>query len=261
MATSTVLVKKEGNIATLTFNRPEKMNAVNKETLETLMPIMAQIKDDSSIRVLIITGAGNSFCAGADLVYPFLGLDNTAEIRQFMNKVNSIVFNIRTMEKPVIAAVNGAAVGGGFAFALACDMIIASTKARFTPGFTGVGVHPDNGATYLLPRLVSFARATELFFTNRLLSAEEAERWGMVNKVVPPEQLESTVKELAQKLANSAPVALALTKNSLNQSLGMDLATMMELESKAQAICYLTEDCKEGVDAFLAKRKPNFKGR
>ncbi len=261
MSEPIVLLKKEDNVATVTLNRPDKMNVLDRELLEELAKTVAGIKEDNTVRTVVLTGAGQAFCAGADLTYPFLGLSNTAEIRQFMNRINTIVFNLRTMEKPVIAAVNGTAVGGGFSFALACDIIIASEKARFCPGFIAVGVHPDNGATYLLPRLVGFARASEIFLTNRMIGAEEAERIGMVNRVVPPELLESTVRELATSLAQSAPVAIALTKNSLNRSLGMDLASMLELEAKAQSICYLTEDCKEGVEAFLQKRKPAFKGK
>ena len=190
-----------------------------------------------------------------------LGLTNTAEIREYMNRVNTIVLNLRTMAKPVISAVNGVAVGGGFSFALAGDIIIASEKARFSPGFTAIGLHPDNGATYLLPRLVGMARASELFLTNRLVGAAEAVQMGMINRVVAPELLESAVSELATSFTQAAPVAIAITKDSLNRSLGMDLASMLELESKAQSICYLTEDCKEGVTAFLEKRKPVFKGR
>lgn len=256
-----VLVKQEAGIATITLNRPDKMNTLNRDMIEELITIAEKVKKDDTVRVVVTTGAGSAYCAGADLVYPFLGLTNPAEIRKYMNRVNTIVFNLRTMEKPVISAVNGAAVGGGFSLALAGDIIIASEKARFSPGFTAVGVHPDNGATYLLPRLVGLARASELFLTNRIVGAAEAERMGMVNKVVSPELLESTVRELATSLAQSAPVAMALTKNSLNRSMGMDLASMMELEAKAQSICYLTEDCKEGVAAFLEKRKLAFKGK
>ena len=260
MSEPIVLLKKEEKVLTITLNRP-RMNALNRELLEELVKTIEQVKEDNTVRAVILTGAGDAFCAGADLNYPFLGLSNTAEIRQFMNRINTIVFNLRTMEKPVIAGVNGAAVGGGFSFALACDIVVASERAKFSPGFTAVGIHPDNGATYLLPRLIGFARASELFLTNRMVGAEEAERMGMVNKVVPPELLETTVRELAISLAQGAPVAIALTKNSLNRSLGMDLSAMLELEAKAQSICYLTEDCKEGVEAFLQKRKPVFKGK
>lgn len=256
-----VLVKKEKGIATVTYNRPENLNALNRELLDRLVVVVGELKDDDTVKVVVTTGAGQAYCAGADLVYPFLGLTNTAEIREYMNKVNTIVFNLRTMAKPVISAVNGAAVGGGFSYALAGDIIIASEKARFSPGFTAIGLHPDNGATYLLPRLVGMVRASELFFTNRMVGAAEALQMGMVNRVVAPELLEPTVYELAATLTRAAPTAIALTKDSLNRSLGMDLAAMMELESKAQSICYLTEDCKEGVTAFLEKRKPVYKGR
>ncbi|MFH1003484.1 MAG: enoyl-CoA hydratase-related protein, partial [Chloroflexota bacterium] len=238
-----------------------KMNAHGADMVEELIRIVADLKQDDGIRAVIVTGAGPAFCAGADLAYPFLGLTNTAEIRRFMNRAHTVPLGFQAMEKPVVAAINGPAIGAGLSLALGCDIRIASEKARFGSAFTAVGVHPDNGATYFLPRLVGLGRAMELMLTNRIIDAQEAERIGLVNMVVPPEQLEPTVKELARRLAQGAPVALALTKNSLNQSLGQDLDTMLETESKAQSICYLTEDCKEGVEAFLGKRRPVFKGR
>lgn len=249
-------------MAIITLNRPEVLNAMNSEMLEELVAITGQLKQDSVIRAVVLTGAGSAFCVGADLKSPLLNMETTTEVQQFFRDlVNPIVLNLRYMDKPVIAAVNGVAAGGGMNLALSCDMLIASDKAHFAQAFVNIGAHPDFGGIYALPRLVGTAKACELVFSGKVIDADEALGIGLVNQVVPASQLAATTQELAERLASGPPLAIGLAKASIYRSLGLDVASVLEIEAGANSICILSEDVKEGISAFLRKRKPLFRGR
>ena len=257
----TILITKEENVATITLNRPEVMNAVNEEMLKELVEATREVGDDEAVKAVILTGAGRAFCAGGDLEAPMYKITNSAEMRRLIAEFGKIPLNLRNMLKPVIAAVNGAAVGAGLGFALAADIIIASERARFGHVYRNIGLMSDCGSIYFLPRLIGVSKACEIIFTGKIIDAREAERIGLVNKVVPADQLEAVTKELALKLAKGPSVAIGLAKISIYQGLGMDLPTAIEWEARAHAISMLTEDMQEGIKAFKDKREPVFKGK
>ena len=257
----TIILQKEEGIATITLNRPDKLNSLTPKMLDELQAVTEELAQDDNVKVVVITGAGRAFCAGADLDHPIFDATNPADVKEMMQKFHQIPLNTRNMTKPVIASVNGAAVGAGCNYALACDIIVASEKARFGQVFVGIGLHSDCGGTYFLPRLVGVAKACELLFTGKIIDAKEAERIGLVNQVVAEDQLEAATKELALSLAKGPSLAINMIKTSIYQGLEMDLASALEREAAVQSICILTEDCKEGIRAFKEKRKPMFKGR
>jgi enoyl-CoA hydratase/carnithine racemase len=217
------------------------------------------------VRAMILTGAGRAFCAGADMQAVLLrGFDMDVETREReqIRNFNELVRAMRHMEKPIIAAVNGAAVGGGCCLALAADIRIAAPGARFGMVFVRLGLaSADMGGTFLLPRLIGLAQASELLLTGEIIDADRAERIGLINRLVPAEQLMATARDLAQRLAAGPPIALALTKRALNRSLGMDIAEHLDYEAYVQSKCMLTADHREGVEAFLHKRTPQFRGQ
>lgn len=257
----TILLEREEGIATITFNRPERVNAVNLQMIKELIDAIGELSRDDSVKVVILTGTGRIFCPGADHTHPVFRSKNPAEVRQWVHQFGEVSFGLRSLPQPVIASVNGAAVGAGCSFALACDIIIASENARFNQGFVNIGLLPDSGGSYFLPRLIGVAKACELIFTGDMIDAREAERIGLINKVVPADRLATTTRELALRLAKGPTVALRLAKTCLYQGLEMDLASVLEHETDAQTVCILTEDCKEGLKAFAEKRPPVFKGR
>lgn len=256
----TILFQKEGPVATITLNRPQKFNPVNTQTRDELLHALGETSMDESIKVLILTGAGGVFSAGGDLQSEMFQPKPVIGDRNQAATFGEVTLAIRNLPKPVIAAVDGIAVGIGFHFAIACDILIASERARFGEGFVNIGIHPDGGGTYLLPRRIGIGRACEMVFTGRIIDAQEADKIGLVNRVVPVDQLESTVKELAMSLAKGPSIAIGLSKISLYQGQHTNLEIALEAEARAQAICFHTQDCKEGVTAFLEKRKPTFKG-
>jgi enoyl-CoA hydratase/carnithine racemase len=256
-----LILKKEDRIATITLNRPEKLNAFDGQTLDEIMEAFREVAEDSNVRAVIITGAGRAFCSGADLSSSGLRFDGVAANVKHMQEVALLIMGIRNMPKPVIAAVNGFAVGGGCNLALACDIIIASEEAKFIEPYVLRGIHPDWGSTYFLPRLVGLAKASDILLTGRVVDAVEADRIGLVSRIVPADKLESATKELAIALAKSAPVAISMAKVSLNQALATDLPTALECEARAVTIANMTEDRNEGIAAFLEKREPVFKGK
>jgi len=257
-----VLYEVKDNIAVIVLNRPDSFNALDPLTFQELLAAVKAARDDRQVRVVVITGAGKAFCAGGDMkrMESGTGLE-PPEQRDEIRTNHQIVKNIRDMEKPVIASVNGAAVGAGCDLALACDLRIASEKARFGEVFCNVGLVPDAGGTWFLPRLIGPAKAFELILTGRIIDAQEAERIGLVTKVVAPEALEAETMALAGKLAQGPPLALGMAKTAIYRGMNMDLAAELEYEAYAQSILMKTEDYQEGVRAFVEKRRPEYKGK
>ena len=252
-----IIYTKSDNIATITLNRPEKLNALNVNSVRELREVINEISGDNDIRVVILTGAGRGFCAGAELSPRLLGRATLTRVQDLMSNVSNMVLGLRNLPKPIIAAVNGVATGGGANLALACDIIIASEKARFGQVFINIGLHPDSGGTYFLPRLVGPAKACELMFTGKMIDGAEAKSIGMINEVVPAEQLETSAKNLALKLTNASPHLLSMIKASIYRSLQTDLPTCLEYEAQANTSCLLGQDFREAAKAFRVKRKAN----
>ncbi len=260
MSEKNVLLEIQGGIAKITLNRPSSLNALNKQIVDELMEALLQTQMDNSIRVVIITGNGRAFCAGGDLLY-LQSLDTIVAAREFIKKVGNLVEKIMNMEKPVIAMVNGIAAGAGFNLALACDIIYCSSSARFAQSFAKVGLVPDCGGMYLLPRIVGLHKAKELMFTADIIDADQAYQLGIVNKVIADDDLANTTIQFAQRLESSAPIALGLMKKIINKSDNLDLPSVLEFEADIQSLCMQTGDHTEGVNAFKDKRKPEFKGK
>lgn len=223
---------------------------------------LARLGDDDTVRVVVVTGAGRAFCAGADVGYlaDLLERDALEEAGRLVEAGRRVVRTIAEMPKPVICALNGPAAGGGANLALACDLRIASDRAAIGQTFNRIGLHPDWGGTWIVPRLVGPARAAELFFLADMVEAEEAERIGLVNKVVPHERLMEVVQETAERLAAKPSPAIRLAKRALRRSLETGMEEMLEYEVEAQRTCFRTPEAREGVRAFLEKRRPDFHG-
>lgn len=256
-----ILYTKENGIAKIVLNRPETRNALVMEMREELGEAIAAVRDDPEVRVMVLTGAGPAFCAGGDVKAMAAGFTAVTGRARVQRTDRLVLTELMNLEKPVIAMVNGFAVGAGCNIALACDIIIASEEAQFAEIFVRIGLLPDLGGLFLLPRAVGLHKAKELVFTGQMVDAREAERIGLVNKVVPAAELESTVMELAQRLANGPTKAIGMAKALMHRALATDLAGAIELEALGQSICFQTEDHKEGVRAFIEKRQPEFKGR
>ncbi|MBL0712788.1 MAG: enoyl-CoA hydratase/isomerase family protein [Desulfosarcina sp.] len=258
-----VRCEKKNKIATITLNRPEKYNAFAGRMREEILETVEDCCSDSSVRVIVITGAGKAFCAGGDVNEFISGktqalADTVSNERHTMSK---IVLAINAVEKPVIAAVNGVAAGGGCNLALSCDIRIASEKARFGQVFTRRGAHPDWGGIYFLPRLVGYAKAAELIFAGEVIDAEEAMRLGMVNRLVSHENLMPVTYDLAGKMAKNAPIPIAFAKRGLQNFFKMDLPQALDFESYVLDVCLKSNDFMEGFNAFLEKREPAFQGK
>jgi 2-(1,2-epoxy-1,2-dihydrophenyl)acetyl-CoA isomerase len=260
-ASDKLLVTLEGGIKRITINRPERRNAVDSETITLLHEAIQRSAEDES-RVVILTGAGDAFCAGADLQISegrgIGDLDVTASLREHTNPT---VVAMRNLAKPIIARIHGHAVGVGCNYALACDLLIASEQAKFAQIFVRIGLMPDGGSTYFLPRLVGYHKAFEMMALGDIIGASEALSLGLVNRVVPYDELDSAVDALAARLAASPGVALAKIKAGLNHGETGGLGAALEFEAVNQAACFGSEDFREGVTAFLEKRRANFKGQ
>jgi 2-(1,2-epoxy-1,2-dihydrophenyl)acetyl-CoA isomerase len=251
------LFEKKNGVARITFNRPEKLNALGNTTTAEICSACEDAIKDPDVRVLSITGAGDAFCAGGDYKDTFeRGFGKTAQ--QWRHRIrtgpNRLVTLLSTSEKPVVASVNGVAVGGGATIALACDIRIASDRARFGFPFSKIGVTPEFGCTYLLPRVVGFGKAMELLLTADMVDAHEAEKIGLVNQVVPHEGLQAATKRLIDKLLDRPPAALGTVKSMLYRSLSMDMQSALEMEALALGIAFTTDEHQAAVKAFL-KRK------
>jgi enoyl-CoA hydratase/carnithine racemase len=245
-------------VVTLTLNRPERKNAVNAVMWNELLTVFREVDASSTDRVLVITGAGDAFCSGADLS------DRGSDTRHSLSRLHwvaDIALALHRIPKPVIAKVNGVAVGAGMNLALACDLIVASETARFSEIFARRGLSIDFGGSWLLPRLIGMHRAKELAFFADIISAKEAAELGLVNRVLPPGELDAFVNDWADRLAAGPPVALSLTKRLLTNSFNMSMDEALEAEGMAQSVNTATEDTAEAIRAFLEKRDPKFKGR
>ena len=256
----TLILEREESVATVTLNRPDRMNALDEKLLGEIPKAINEISQDNTVRAVIITGAGRAFCAGGDLDLPLFNMTDPGRIRSYLRWAAEGILSMRNLAKPVIAAVNGVATGAGCSILMACDIIIASEEARFGQAFVNVGYHPDLGSSYFLPRLVGTAKACELIFTGKIIDAREMERIGLVNQLVSPDALMATAKELATKLASGPSVAIGLAKYSIYRGLHMTLEQALDYETDAASLTILTEDMKEGVKAFKEKRKPEFRG-
>ncbi|HSR10760.1 MAG TPA: enoyl-CoA hydratase/isomerase family protein [Thermodesulfobacteriota bacterium] len=258
-----VLFSKEDGIGTITLNRPDAMNALGGGMRQEILAALETASADSEVKVIVITGAGKAFCAGGD-IKEFVSGKTRAEATLRMDQRptrDKAVLLIQSTGKPVIASVNGVAAGGGCNLALACDMRIASDRARFGETFVRRGIHPYWGGVWFLPRLVGYAKAAELIFSGEVIDAQEALRIGLVNKVVPHEELPAATKEFAMKFLKSAPIPVALAKKALQNYSRIDLPQALDNERLAQSICWNTEDREEGMNSFLEKREPVFKGK
>lgn len=246
-------------VCTLRMNRPEKFNSFVRDMALDLQVKLDEAAADDSVRCIVLTGVGKAFCAGQDLAE---ATDpNGPELSNIVSEhYNPIIQRIRRIEKPVIAAVNGVAAGAGANIALACDIVLATESASFIQAFSKIGLIPDSGGTFFLPRLVGWQRASALMMTGEKVSAADAVEMGMIYKAIPNDQFESSVNEMALQLAQMPTKGLGLTKRALNQSFGNNLSQQLDLEDELQSQAGRTDDYAEGTRAFLEKRKPEFKG-
>jgi len=255
-----VIYEKSERIATITLNRPEALNAFNKDVVEEILKALEDAKNDEKIRVVILTGAGEkAFSAGAD-IKTMKGFD-ALKARELSLMGEKLCTAIENFEKPVIAAINGYALGGGLEVAMACDLRIASDKAKMGQTEINIGLIPGWGGTQRLTRLIGKTKAKELVFTGKMIDAKTAERLGLVNMVVPADQFMETVRKFAMELAEKAPVALRIAKALINKGADMSLDAAIALEREGFGVVGSTEDLQEGVSAFIEKRKPVFKGK
>lgn len=261
MGYETLVLDRAGAIATIAFNRPESRNAVDLAMRRELAAVLDDVENDPGVRVLVVTGRGGHFSAGGDVKSMRDHRHTAAEGRARVELLNRLVVRLAEFPRPTIAMVDGFAVGAGCNVAIACDIVVASDRARFGEVFARIGLVPDGGGSYFLPRLIGLARAKELVFTADIIDAAEAYRIGLVNRVVPAADLERETRALAERIAAGPPAALRLAKQVLNRSPQVDLRGALDLEASAQAIAITGDDHQEGLAAFFEKRAPRFSDR
>ena len=258
MAGDEVLTSREGGVLTITLNRPDVLNAFNAAMHQALGAALKDASRDAEVRAVVVTGAGRGFCVGQDLTAFRHAPGDIAD--RLRSNYHPNVVAIRALEKPVIAAVNGAAAGAGLSFAAACDIRLAADGATFVPAFINIGLIPDSGGTYFLARLLGPARAFEWMTSGRRLSAQEALDWGLVSEVVASDDFPTRVAELAAELAAMPTRGIGMTKRLFDRAVGSTLEEQLEWEAQLQSAATKTDDFREGVAAFLEKRDPNFRG-
>lgn len=258
-----ILTTEAAGVLTITLNRPEKLNAFGGTMRQDLAEIIERAALTDTVRAVVITGAGRAFCAGGDVAYmaELLERDAVEEFAGLLGAARRVLKAMRSLPKPILAAVNGAAAGAGCNLALACDLRVASEKAVFSQAFAKIGLHPDWGGTYFLPRAVPSNIACEMFFLGELLTANRAYQLGLINQVVTAEEFSASVTKLAARLAAAPPIPLAAAKQAIYASQTETLESMLDYEIATQLRCFRSQDMKEGVRAFLEKRPAHFLGQ
>jgi enoyl-CoA hydratase len=257
----TIICAKEDAIGVVTLNRPESLNALSTQLKEELSVAFDEMAQDAEVKGVLVTGAGNAFCAGADIKERSKMQVTSPEFYFSQKKTTALFEKIAEFPKPVVAAVNGAAVGGGCELCLACDLRVASEKAKFGLPEVKIGVIPAGGGTQRLPRLIGVARAKELLLTGDLIDAQEAYRLGLVNRVVPADRLMEDARGLVGRIANNPPLSVRFIKRAVNVGMQLDIHSAVDYETQCAAVLIETEDRIEGFKAFVEKRKPRFRGR
>jgi enoyl-CoA hydratase/carnithine racemase len=262
-------VNHDHGFATITLNRPDRLNSLNNDLLESLADTLDVVAADDSIRAVILTGAGRAFCSGADTDEMVGGSGDgphkpgpggAEALRRGFKLARKVILGIYQMEKPVIAAINGSAVGAGFDLACACDMRVASNTARFMAAYIHVGLFPGYGGTWLYPRIFGTAKAAELMYTGNFMEVDEADRLGFLNSVVSEDDLINTAEKMARRVAAGPPIAIRLAKTMMRRGMSMDLETSLEMSAAVEAITLSSNDHAEGMVALREKRRPDFKG-
>jgi enoyl-CoA hydratase/carnithine racemase len=261
-ALETLLVDRNEDVVTVTMNRPARKNAANGTMLGELLATFEDVATDRTARVMVLTGAGDAFCSGADLGKgaSVAGRPGDPYLVQ-MRALGDVALRLHRFPKPTIAKVGGVAAGAGMSLALGCDLVVASDTARFSQIFSRRGLSVDFGSSWLLPRFIGLHRAKELAFFADIISAEEAKEFGVVNRVVPAAELDAFVDDWATRLAAGPPLALSMTKTMLNNSMAVSMDQALEDEARSQALNFGTEDTLEAITAFVEKREPRFEGR
>ncbi len=257
---STIIYSAEDGVGIITINRPKSMNAINDEFMRELDQVIDLIEDDNNVGAVIVTGGEKFFAAGADIKY-IMGISTPLEAHEFVSAVQSLFSRLENLEKPTIAAVGGLALGGGCELALACDIRLAAENAIFGLPEIKIGVLPGGGGTQRLPRLIGAGRAKEMLYTGDPIDADEAYRIGLVNKVIKSDALMDEANKMAKKLRERPAFAFKMIKTSVNKGMSMDLQSGLAHEARCFEILFSTEDQKEGMKAFVEKRKPSFKGK
>ena len=257
----TIVLERKEHITTISLNRPDRLNALNNQMVEELSEVMTAEDTDDETRVVVITGTGRAFCSGADLRAEPTGERSIIGRGAVGHTMAERIFAALDIEKPIIASINGVAVGGGCTMTLSCDIRIASETAQFQLPFTRLGICTELGSSYLLPRLIGMGKASELLLTCKMIDAKEAREIGLVNQVVPADELEKVTYEMASSIAKFPPLAVRMNKRGLRQAMSDGLSSQIQYEALATAYLSSTEDHREAVAAFREKRKPVYKGK